>query len=117
MIFKFQDQAWKAWIQLQERLPHAILIQSGEGMGEFEFAQACAQSLLCEKPGPDRRASRGCLSFRWVSPGNRPGFRPLGALGTWARLRGGGAGPGGKERRKKPPGRAGGSADSAPVRT
>src|SRR5260221_12358463 len=75
MIFKWQEQAWKAWAQLRERLPHAILMQSGEGMGEFEFAQACAQSLLCEKPGPDRRACGSCPPRHWVSQGNPPDFR------------------------------------------
>src|SRR5258705_507566 len=75
MIFRFQDQAWKAWVRLRERLPHAILIQSGEGMGEFEFAHACAQSLLCEKPGPDRKACGSCRACSWFSQGNHPDFR------------------------------------------
>src|SRR5258708_31817612 len=74
MIFKFQEQAWQAWAQLRERLPHAILIQSGEGMGEFEFAQACAQSLLCEKPGPDRRACGSCRACSWFLQGHQPDF-------------------------------------------
>src|SRR3979490_2592662 len=75
MIFWFQDQAWKVWGQLRERLPHAILIQSGEGMGEFEFAQAWAQSLVCEEPGPDRRACGVCHACNWFSQGNHPDFR------------------------------------------
>src|SRR5882672_6860390 len=76
MIFEFQEQAWKAWTQLRERLPHAVLIQSGEGMGEFEFAQACAQSLLCEKPRPDdRQACGSCRACSWFSQGNHPDFR------------------------------------------
>src|SRR5260221_9259545 len=75
MIFEWQEQAWKAWGQLRERLPHAILIQSGEGMGEFEFAQACAQSLLCEKPRPDRQACGSCRACSWFSQGNHPDFR------------------------------------------
>src|SRR5258705_9872798 len=75
MIFKWQEEAWRAWAQLRERLPHALLIQSGEGMGEFEFAQACAQSLLCEKPGPDRRACGSCRACSWFSQGNHPDFR------------------------------------------
>src|SRR6267143_498773 len=75
MIFRFQDQAWKAWVRLRERLPHAILIQSGEGVGEFELARACAQSLLCEKPGPDRRACGACRACNWFSQGNHPDFR------------------------------------------
>jgi DNA polymerase-3 subunit delta' len=75
MFFKWQEQAWKTWVQLRERLPHAILIQSGEGMGEFEFSLACAQSLLCENPGPDRRACGSCRACNWFSQGNHPDFR------------------------------------------
>ncbi len=74
-IFKWQEQPWKAWTQLRERLPHAILIQSGEGLGEFEFAQACAQSLLCEKPQADRHACGTCHACNWFSLGNHPDFR------------------------------------------
>jgi DNA polymerase-3 subunit delta' len=44
-------------------------------MGEFEFAQACAQSLLCEKPGPDRRACGSCRACSWFLQGNHPDFR------------------------------------------
>ncbi len=75
MIFKWQAQPWKAWTQLRERLAHAILIQSGEGLGEFEFAQACAQSLLCETPQPDRQACGACHACNWFSQGNHPDFR------------------------------------------
>jgi len=75
MIFEWQKQAWKAWTQLRERLPQALLIQSGEGVGEFEFAQACAQSLLCEEPGPERRACGSCRACNWFSQGNHPDFR------------------------------------------
>ncbi|HYU67855.1 MAG TPA: DNA polymerase III subunit delta' [Burkholderiales bacterium] len=56
-------------------MPHAILIQSGEGLGEFEFAQACAQSLLCEKPQADRHACGTCHACNWFSLGNHPDFR------------------------------------------
>src|SRR5438128_4844626 len=75
MIFKWQEQPWKAWTRQRERLSHAILIQSGEGMGEFEFAQACAQSLLCERPQPDQRACGTCHACNWFSLGNHPDFR------------------------------------------
>src|SRR5258706_7790859 len=100
MIFRFQDQAWKAWVRLRERLPHAILIQSGEGMGEFEFARACAQSLLCEKPGPDRRAGGSCRARNWFSQGNHPGFRPIVPQSMAPQSRGGGAEPAEKKREK-----------------
>jgi DNA polymerase III subunit delta' len=75
MIFKWQEQPWKAWTQLRERLPHAILIQSGEGLGEFEFAQACAQSLLCEDPQRGEQPCGVCRACNWFSLGNHPDFR------------------------------------------
>src|SRR6266702_3264985 len=75
MIFYWQEPPWKDWKQLRQRLPHAILIQSGEGLGEFEFAQACAQSLLCEDPRQDRRPCGACRACDWFSLGNHPDFR------------------------------------------
>ena len=75
MIFKWQERPWKDWNQLRGRLPHAILIKSGEGLGEFEFAQACAQSLLCEDPRQDRRPCGACHACNWFSLGNHPDFR------------------------------------------
>jgi DNA polymerase-3 subunit delta' len=75
MIFKWQEQPWKDWTQLRGRLPHAILMQSGEGMGEFEFAQACAQSMLCEGPQAGERPCGTCHACSWFSLGNHPDFR------------------------------------------
>ncbi|HUL93546.1 MAG TPA: DNA polymerase III subunit delta' [Burkholderiales bacterium] len=64
-----------AWDKLRERLPHAILIQSGEGWGELEFGQAVGQSLLCEKAGANRRACGMCRACTWFALGNHPDFR------------------------------------------
>src|SRR5438876_125769 len=75
MIFEWQQGPWKEWTRLRERLPHAVLIQSGEGLGEFEFAQACAQSLLCEDPRPGERPCGACRACGWFSLGNHPDFR------------------------------------------
>ncbi len=74
-MFKWQESAWSAWISLRDRLPHAILIQSGEGWGEFEFGQTAAQSLLCEKPRPNRQACGACHACTWFALGNHPDFR------------------------------------------
>jgi DNA polymerase-3 subunit delta' len=66
-----------AWIRLRDRLPHAVLIQSGEGWGELELGQAIGQSLLCERPGADRRACGVCQACTWFALGNHPDFRLL----------------------------------------
>ena len=76
-MFEWQGSAWSAWINLRERLPHAILIQSGEGWGELEFGQTVGQSLLCEKPGAGRRACGACQACTWFALGNHPDFRLL----------------------------------------
>ena len=74
-MFKWQESAWSTWISLRDRLPHAILIQSGEGWGELEFGQAVGQSLLCENPRADRRACGVCQACSWFALGNHPDFR------------------------------------------
>lgn len=74
-MFKWQESAWSAWIRLGDRLPHAILIQSGEGWGELEFGRSVGQSLLCEQPGAGRRACGACQACVWFALGNHPDFR------------------------------------------
>ena len=76
-MFNWQATAWRAWTATRDRLPHAVLIQAGEGWGELEFAQAVAQSLLCEKPQADRRACGSCAACSWFSQRNHPDFRLL----------------------------------------
>jgi DNA polymerase-3 subunit delta' len=46
-------------------------------LGEFEFVQGAAQSLLCEKPVPDGRGCGNCPACLWFSQGNHPDFRLL----------------------------------------
>jgi len=76
-MFTWHDPAWTAWARIRERLPHAVLIQSAEGLGELEFAQGVAQSLLCEKPLGDRRGCGTCAACNWLAQGNHPDFRLL----------------------------------------
>ena len=74
-MFTWQESAWKAWLPMRARLSHAILMQSGVGWGELEFAQAVDQSLLCEKPRADARACGSCPACAWFALGNHPDFR------------------------------------------
>jgi DNA polymerase-3 subunit delta' len=74
-MFKWQESAWSAWTSLRDRLPHAVLIQSGEEWGEFEFGQTVAQSLLCEDPQKGKRACGRCRACSWFALGNHPDYR------------------------------------------
>jgi DNA polymerase-3 subunit delta' len=76
-MFSWQNSAWQAWRRLEGRLPQAVLVQGAEGLGEFEFAQAVAQSLLCEQPLADRRGCGTCAACNWYAQGNHPDFRLL----------------------------------------
>src|SRR6267142_1513968 len=74
-MFNWQEPAWATWTKVRGRLPHAVLIESGEGWGELEFAQAIARSLLCENPKADTRACGVCKACGWFALGNHPDFR------------------------------------------
>src|SRR5882672_7682306 len=74
-MFSWQSSPWKHWIKVREHLPHAVLIQSGDGWGELQFAQSAAQSLLCEKPRPGHLACGACQACNWFTAGNHPDFR------------------------------------------
>jgi DNA polymerase-3 subunit delta' len=74
-MFSWQSASWERWKKVRERLPHAVLIQGGEGWGEFEFARAVGQSLLCEKLGAAGRACGSCAACGWFALGNHPDFR------------------------------------------
>jgi DNA polymerase-3 subunit delta' len=76
-MFSWQIPAWVLWRRAAENLPHAILLQSGDGFGELEFAQSVAGSLLCEDPLADGRACGRCQACGWFSMGNHPDFRLL----------------------------------------
>ncbi len=77
MIFTWNNLAWKEWGRIQGRLPHAVLITAGEGMGAFEFAQEVAQAALCERPQTDLRACGACPACHWFAQGNHPDYRLL----------------------------------------
>lgn len=69
--------AWRAWDRLAGRLPHAVLIQAGEGYGAYEFAHGVAAALLCEQPRADRRACGNCAACGWFAQGNHPDYRAV----------------------------------------
>ena len=59
----------------RSRLPHALLLSGGRGIGKLAFAHALAQALLCETPKPDCAACGTCTACLWIEAGTHPDFR------------------------------------------
>ena len=74
-IFPWQADAWQQLQLLRERLPHAILFHGQAGIGKAQFAEAFAQSLLCEARQPDGHACGECLSCGWFIHYAHPDYR------------------------------------------
>jgi DNA polymerase-3 subunit delta' len=74
-LYPWQRESWQQLQQLRVRLPHAILLYGAEGIGKTHFAEAFAQSLLCETPQPDGHACGSCVACGWFVQHNHPDFR------------------------------------------
>lgn len=61
-----------------ERLPHALLLSGGGGLGKRIFAHQLAALMLCESAEPERQLACGqCQACIWLREGNHPDFRRL----------------------------------------
>lgn len=74
-LYPWQQASWQQWQQLRERLPHAILFHGPQGIGKTAFAEACAQSLLCEAPAADGHACGKCDACGWFAQYSHPDYR------------------------------------------
>jgi DNA polymerase-3 subunit delta' len=74
-VFPWQSGAWAELQQLRQRLPHAILFHGAQGTGKIAFAEAFAQSLLCEQPAADGHACGACSSCGWFIQYSHPDYR------------------------------------------
>jgi len=77
MIFSWIQTLLAQLAETRARLPHALLVHGGEGVGQFELAMAFAQFLLCEVPAHDGRACGRCSACIWFGQSNHPDFRLL----------------------------------------
>jgi DNA polymerase-3 subunit delta' len=75
---------WQAqiWQQLQQRrnagrLPHALLLSGPAGSGKQQFAQAFAESLLCQAPADDGRACGHCKACELLAAGSHPDWTTI----------------------------------------
>ncbi|HTH44793.1 MAG TPA: DNA polymerase III subunit delta' [Oxalicibacterium sp.] len=73
--YPWQDAAWRQLQQMRARLPHAILFHGPEGIGKAAFAEAFAQSLLCETPQTDGHACGQCQACGWFTQYSHPDYR------------------------------------------
>ena len=74
-LYPWQSDAWLHLQTFRERLPHAILFYGQAGIGKSRFAEAFAQSLLCEARMPDGHACGACLSCGWFEQYAHPDYR------------------------------------------
>ena len=80
-LFDSQRAALAGLLARRERLPHALLIAGGPGIGKSAFALALAQALLCESlDHATLAACSQCLACRWFAAGHHPDFQAVGLL-------------------------------------
>lgn len=70
----WQQARAQQWLNDRSRFAHAWLIHGPAGMGQTDFLQAAAASLLCEAP-VEGCACGQCHACRWVQAGNHPDLR------------------------------------------
>lgn len=71
----WQDALWRELTA--RRIPQALLLQGGAGIGKLCFAQRLARALLCEKPTETADACGRCSACRWILGGTHPDFYEL----------------------------------------
>ncbi len=72
----WQSGLWDQLAGWRERLPHAVLLHGGRGIGKRHVAKAFAQLLLCESPR-GAQACGACASCQLIAADNHPDFRWL----------------------------------------
>jgi DNA polymerase-3 subunit delta' len=72
----WQGALWSQLVGWRERLPHALLLHGGRGIGKRHLAKAFAQLLLCETPVEKASCGR-CAGCQLVAADNHPDLRWL----------------------------------------
>jgi DNA polymerase-3 subunit delta' len=79
MIYPWQTQQWKQFVQQREqnRLPHALLLFGDAGIGKAQFARDMAASLLCQSPNDTGMACGHCSACKLLVAQTHPDLRIL----------------------------------------
>ena len=72
----WQHDLWSQLASWRERLPHALLLHGGRGLGKRHLMNAYAQLLLCESPAQDAPCGR-CAGCQLLAADNHPDLRCL----------------------------------------
>ncbi|MFZ5502605.1 MAG: DNA polymerase III subunit delta' [Pseudomonadota bacterium] len=75
--YPWQHEDWSRLQALRERLPSALLIKGGQGIGKFDLAMAFAQSLLCRQIDQAGDVCGQCEQCLWFTQASHPDFRLL----------------------------------------
>ena len=67
---------WSQLVGWRERLPHALLLHGGRGIGKRHLMKAYAQLLLCESPVDAAPCGR-CAGCQLIAADNHPDLRWL----------------------------------------
>lgn len=59
----WQQEKRTYWLQLQDKVPHAILISGIKGLGKYKLASFCAQALLCKEKNKPCGQCQSCIQF------------------------------------------------------
>jgi DNA polymerase-3 subunit delta' len=72
----WQHELWSQLVGWRERLPHALLLHGGRGIGKRHLMKAFAQLLLCESPVDAAPCGR-CAGCQLLAADNHPDLRWL----------------------------------------
>ncbi len=72
----WQHELWQQLVGWRERLPHALLLHGGRGIGKRHLMKAYAQLLLCESPVEAAPCGR-CAGCQLIAADNHPDLRWL----------------------------------------
>lgn len=72
MIAPWLEAYWQRLIDLDQRLPHALLFVGPPGLGKRDLVEHLAARLLCDAPAEDGAACGQCAACRWRLSGNHP---------------------------------------------
>ncbi len=73
-VLPWQQSAWQRCMDMlaHQRLPHALLLTGGVGMGLRHFAQVLSQRLLCHQPDSSGNSCQQCQACQLFAAGSHP---------------------------------------------